>query len=241
MVKLFNTQVRLTGPKLGPEFWAQLWLWSRLWTGSWFSGSRSWFCAGSPWESGESSCESACFWVFEKLLIRFVFLQNEGGVREVKRSPLSLTEYLQLSLEEVAYLAPVFIVGTLKHSTYLYISAEPCRPFSLYTVWAACRCICSRWAIIDLAFLFVAVQHYNRTETLFCIVIGQEPLSVIQLWRMFRSLRPDFISSYAAYHHFRSRGWVPKGGSGAKYGVDFSKITQETFTSVCERPFVTLR
>ncbi|XP_054640760.1 tRNA-splicing endonuclease subunit Sen2 [Dunckerocampus dactyliophorus] len=50
--------------------------------------------------------------------------------------------------------------------------------------------------------------------------VQQEPLSIIQLWRKLRSLRPDFISSYAAYHHFRSRGWVPKGGSGAKYGVD---------------------
>ncbi|XP_061730479.1 tRNA-splicing endonuclease subunit Sen2 isoform X1 [Nerophis ophidion] len=48
----------------------------------------------------------------------------------------------------------------------------------------------------------------------------QEPLSIIQLWKKLRSLRPDFISSYAAYHHFRSRGWVPKEGSGAKYGVD---------------------
>ncbi|XP_061689823.1 tRNA-splicing endonuclease subunit Sen2 isoform X4 [Syngnathoides biaculeatus] len=50
--------------------------------------------------------------------------------------------------------------------------------------------------------------------------LEQEPLSVAQLWRRFVSLRPDFVSAYAAYHHFRSRGWVPKGGSGAKYGVD---------------------
>uniref|UniRef100_A0A3Q4GIK0 tRNA-intron lyase n=1 Tax=Neolamprologus brichardi TaxID=32507 RepID=A0A3Q4GIK0_NEOBR len=48
----------------------------------------------------------------------------------------------------------------------------------------------------------------------------QEPLSIVQLWRTFRSLRPDFVSSYAVYHHFRSKGWVPKGGGGAKYGVD---------------------
>uniref|UniRef100_I3IUR2 tRNA-splicing endonuclease subunit Sen2 n=1 Tax=Oreochromis niloticus TaxID=8128 RepID=I3IUR2_ORENI len=48
----------------------------------------------------------------------------------------------------------------------------------------------------------------------------QKPLSIVQLWRTFRSLRPDFVSSYAAYHHFRSKGWVPKGGGGTKYGVD---------------------
>ncbi|XP_072237492.1 tRNA-splicing endonuclease subunit Sen2 [Leuresthes tenuis] len=90
--------------------------------------------------------------------------EDGGGVREVRRSPLSLTEYLQLSLEEAFFL--VYSLGCL--SVYLH----------------------------------------------------QEPLSVIQLWRKLRSLHPDFISSYAAYHHFRSRGWVPKGGGGAKYGVD---------------------
>ncbi|KAM3843037.1 tRNA-splicing endonuclease subunit Sen2-like, partial [Diretmus argenteus] len=47
---------------------------------------------------------------------------------------------------------------------------------------------------------------------------NQEPLSIIQLWRRFRSFQPDFVSSYAAYHHYRSRGWVPK--AGAKYGAD---------------------
>ncbi|GAA6233081.1 tRNA-splicing endonuclease subunit Sen2 [Lates japonicus] len=87
-----------------------------------------------------------------------------GEVREVRRSPFSLSEYLQLSLEEAFFL--VYGLGCL--SVYLH----------------------------------------------------QEPLSIIELWRKFRSLRPDFVSSYAAYHYYRSRGWVPKGGGGAKYGAD---------------------
>ncbi|XP_034388021.1 tRNA-splicing endonuclease subunit Sen2 [Cyclopterus lumpus] len=87
-----------------------------------------------------------------------------GGVREVRRTPFSLTEYLQLSLEEAFFL--VYSLGCL--SVYL----------------------------------------------------NQEPLSIIQLWREFRSMRPDFVSSFAAYQHCRSRGWVPKGGGGAKYGAD---------------------
>ncbi|XP_030277485.1 tRNA-splicing endonuclease subunit Sen2 isoform X2 [Sparus aurata] len=87
------------------------------------------------------------------------------GLREVRRSPLALTEYLQLSLEEAFFL--VYSLGCL--SVYLH----------------------------------------------------QEPLSIIHLWRKFRSLRPDFVSSFAAYQHCRSRGWVPKEGGGAKYGVDF--------------------
>ncbi|CAI5686453.1 unnamed protein product [Oreochromis niloticus] len=87
-----------------------------------------------------------------------------GGVREVRRTPFFLSEYLQLSLEEAFFL--VYSLGCL--SVYLQ----------------------------------------------------QKPLSIVQLWRTFRSLRPDFVSSYAAYHHFRSKGWVPKGGGGTKYGVD---------------------
>uniref|UniRef100_A0A672ZFC7 tRNA-intron lyase n=2 Tax=Sphaeramia orbicularis TaxID=375764 RepID=A0A672ZFC7_9TELE len=93
------------------------------------------------------------------------FVLVQGDLIQIRRTPFSLTEYLQLSLEEAFFL--VYSLGCL--SVYL----------------------------------------------------NQEPLSVIQLWQTFRSQRPDFVSSYSAYHHFRSRGWVPKGGSGAKYGVDF--------------------
>nr|XP_046241154.1 tRNA-splicing endonuclease subunit Sen2 isoform X2 [Scatophagus argus] len=95
----------------------------------------------------------------------FVLVEVCDGVREVRRTPISLTEYLQLTLEEAFFL--VYSLGCL--SVYLH----------------------------------------------------QEPLSIIQLWRKFRSLRPDFVSLFAAYQHFRSKGWVPKGGGGAKYGVDF--------------------
>ncbi|XP_060766775.1 tRNA-splicing endonuclease subunit Sen2 [Neoarius graeffei] len=45
-----------------------------------------------------------------------------------------------------------------------------------------------------------------------------EALSILQLWRLFRSLQPNFEITYAAYHYFRSKGWVPK--SGIKYGTD---------------------
>ncbi|TSK45806.1 tRNA-splicing endonuclease subunit Sen2 [Bagarius yarrelli] len=46
-----------------------------------------------------------------------------------------------------------------------------------------------------------------------------EALSILQLWGMFRSVQPNFEMTYAAYHYFRSKGWVPK--SGIKYGTDF--------------------
>uniref|UniRef100_M4ADH1 tRNA-splicing endonuclease subunit Sen2 n=1 Tax=Xiphophorus maculatus TaxID=8083 RepID=M4ADH1_XIPMA len=82
------------------------------------------------------------------------------------------------------------------------------------------RSVCLPAAGEALIWTFDAFCQDVTSSSLSCPLIGQEPLSVVQLWRKFRLLRPDFASSYAAYHHFRSRGWVPKGGGGAKYGVD---------------------
>nr|XP_023992529.1 tRNA-splicing endonuclease subunit Sen2 [Salvelinus alpinus] len=50
------------------------------------------------------------------------------------------------------------------------------------------------------------------------VYYNEEPLSVLQLWEMFRSVQPHFETAYMAYHYFRSRGWVPK--PGVKYGTD---------------------
>ncbi|KAA0708035.1 tRNA-splicing endonuclease subunit [Triplophysa tibetana] len=45
-----------------------------------------------------------------------------------------------------------------------------------------------------------------------------EPLSILEAWSMFRSVQPNFSITYAAYHYFRAKGWVPK--TGVKYGTD---------------------
>ncbi|XP_041946296.1 tRNA-splicing endonuclease subunit Sen2 isoform X1 [Alosa sapidissima] len=47
----------------------------------------------------------------------------------------------------------------------------------------------------------------------------EEPLSIVQMWEMFRSMQPNFETTYVAYHYFRSKGWIPK--TGVKYGSDF--------------------
>ncbi|KAM9813402.1 tRNA-splicing endonuclease subunit Sen2 [Neosynchiropus ocellatus] len=66
------------------------------------------------------------------------------------------------------------------------------------------------------------VEAFFLVYGLGCLSVSQhqEPLSVIQLWRRFRSLDKDFVCLYSVYHHFRSKGWVAKVGGGAKYGVD---------------------
>ncbi|NXP17368.1 SEN2 endonuclease, partial [Scytalopus superciliaris] len=50
------------------------------------------------------------------------------------------------------------------------------------------------------------------------IYYGEEPLTVLKLWEVFSEVKPDFKTTYMAYHYFRSRGWVPK--VGLKYGTD---------------------
>lgn len=46
----------------------------------------------------------------------------------------------------------------------------------------------------------------------------EEPLTILQLWTAFSEAQPGFRTTYMAYHHFRSKGWVPK--PGLKYGTD---------------------
>ncbi|KAK7881090.1 hypothetical protein WMY93_032300 [Mugilogobius chulae] len=93
----------------------------------------------------------------------FVLVQSDSE-SQIRRVPISVTEFLQLSHEEAFFL--VFALGVL-------------------TV-------------------------YHR----------QVPLSILQLWRTFRSFSSDFVSFYSAFHFYRSKGWIPKTGSGAKYGSD---------------------
>ncbi|NXD77525.1 SEN2 endonuclease, partial [Halcyon senegalensis] len=50
------------------------------------------------------------------------------------------------------------------------------------------------------------------------IYYGEEPLTILKLWEIFSEVKPDFKTTYMAYHYFRSRGWVPK--VGLKYGTD---------------------
>lgn len=105
-----------------------------------------------------------------------------------------------------------------------------CRPQAFFLVYSlGCLSVYLQQVTVSLsASCFSLKAPPTLTSLLYYPLIGQKPLSIVQLWRTFRSLRPDFVSSYAAYHHFRSKGWVPKGGGGTKYGVDLSKTNTQT-------------
>ncbi|NXT18996.1 SEN2 endonuclease, partial [Syrrhaptes paradoxus] len=50
------------------------------------------------------------------------------------------------------------------------------------------------------------------------IYYGEEPLTILKLWEVFSEVKPNFKTTYMAYHYFRSKGWVAK--VGLKYGTD---------------------
>ncbi|XP_051777443.1 tRNA-splicing endonuclease subunit Sen2 isoform X1 [Erpetoichthys calabaricus] len=51
------------------------------------------------------------------------------------------------------------------------------------------------------------------------VYFNKEPLTILKLWEVFSDADPNFRPKYMVYHHFRSKGWVPK--PGMKYGTDF--------------------
>lgn len=96
-----------------------------------------------------------------------------------------------------------------------------------------CFSVCS-WCSVQQPVVFGCCDHRHLTLgcdiwlcsrawlvcvsalTLLCGL--QEPLSIVKLWEVFSEVKPDFKTTYMAYHYFRGKGWVPK--VGLKYGTD---------------------
>ncbi|XP_052234317.1 uncharacterized protein LOC127846933 [Dreissena polymorpha] len=65
-------------------------------------------------------------------------------------------------------------------------------------------------------------EAFFLTYGLGCLSVQNEDQSMLKisdLWRHFCRKRARFLPMYAAYHFFRSHGWVPK--SGILFGVDY--------------------
>ncbi len=54
-------------------------------------------------------------------------------------------------------------------------------------------------------------HHKNKDE-------NSEPMNLSEMWREFCRIQSNFPTHYAAYHHYRAKGWVPK--VGIKFGAD---------------------
>ena len=70
-------------------------------------------------------------------------------------------------------------------------------------------------------------EAYFLSFGLGCLVVydeDQNKLDLVQMWRLFSDKSPMFVPHYITYHHFRSKGWVPK--VGVKFGADYTLYVQ---------------
>lgn len=83
------------------------------------------------------------------------------------------------------------------------------------------RLICRRNPYRIFEYLQLSLEEaFFLVYALGCLSIyyEKEPLTIVKLWNAFTRVQPTFRTTYMAYHHFRSKGWVPK--VGLKYGTD---------------------
>ena len=52
----------------------------------------------------------------------------------------------------------------------------------------------------------------------------QKSMNITEMWKTFSQRRKTFLSTYIAYHYYRSCGWIPK--PGLKFGTDLSKFAR---------------
>lgn len=83
------------------------------------------------------------------------------------------------------------------------------------------RLVCRRNPYRIFEYLQLSLEEaFFLVYALGCLSIyyEKEPLTILKLWKVFTVIQPTFRTTYMAYHHFRSKGWVPK--VGLKYGTD---------------------
>ncbi|NXK52920.1 SEN2 endonuclease, partial [Chauna torquata] len=83
------------------------------------------------------------------------------------------------------------------------------------------KLVCRRNPFRIFEYLQLSLEEaFFLVYALGCLTIyfGEEPLTILKLWEVFSEVKPNFKTTYMAYHYFRSKGWVPK--VGLKYGTD---------------------
>lgn len=74
---------------------------------------------------------------------------------------------------------------------------------------------------IDESLQLFFEEAYFLSYGLGCLIVQEnnEELDLLKLWQRLCALCPTFPARYAAYHHFRSKGWVVRTGS--RYAADY--------------------
>ncbi|CAH1736013.1 unnamed protein product [Aphis gossypii] len=74
----------------------------------------------------------------------------------------------------------------------------------------------------ELSYFLLLEEAFFLCYTLECLEMRKENgslMSVVECWKQFNGLKKNFPYYYAAYHYYRSKGWVVKPGQ--QYGGDY--------------------
>ncbi|NXT52400.1 SEN2 endonuclease, partial [Pluvianellus socialis] len=128
----------------------------------------------------------------------------EQGSCEMIKSKECAPEYVLVQEEEESSLCPEDDSGHLQENL---VKKE--------------KLVCRRNPFRIFEYLQLSLEEaFFLVYALGCLSIyyGEEPLTILKLWEIFSEVKPNFKTTYMAYHYFRSKGWVPK--VGLKYGTD---------------------
>ncbi|NWY52959.1 SEN2 endonuclease, partial [Chionis minor] len=129
---------------------------------------------------------------------------TEQGSCEMIKSKECAPEYVLVQEEEESSLCPEDDSGHLQENP---VKKE--------------KLVCRRNPFRIFEYLQLSLEEaFFLVYALGCLSIyyGEEPLTILKLWEIFSEVKPNFKTTYMAYHYFRSKGWVPK--VGLKYGTD---------------------
>jgi len=77
----------------------------------------------------------------------------------------------------------------------------------------------------ELSYFLLLEEAFFLSYTLECLEMRKENgslISIVECWKQFNGLKKNFPYFYAAYHYYRSKGWVVKPGQ--QYGGDYGKL-----------------
>ncbi|NXI73577.1 SEN2 endonuclease, partial [Anseranas semipalmata] len=152
-------------------------------------------------ETAEVSCQKHGFHV---RCVGKVKESTEQKSCEMVTSKECAPEYVLVQEEEESSLCPE---GDSAHEQENFVKKE--------------KLVCRRNPFRIFEYLQLSLEEaFFLVYALGCLTIyyGEEPLTILKLWEVFSEVKPNFKTTYMAYHYFRSKGWVPK--VGLKYGTD---------------------
>lgn len=148
-------------------------------------------------------------------LVPFEFSQNNEDTETSRGSVLAGTEFVKMGFEKSSKSTSNIIQDTPANWSDLKTNYN--EKFDELLILSG--------QVHKLPYFLFLEEAFFLSYTLECLKINSESGSVISIpecWKKFNGLKKDFPHFYAAYHYYRSKGWVVK--SGHQYGGAYGNI-----------------